>query len=361
MCPNKWRIRSRVEMAASGLVVLAVCVVAGGADDPGRIDPADDHVHHVEGWAWPGTDGGGAAHAEPLEIAAAGLRRAAGGLMAWYLRTPPADRVTWGGMTACAGLGVLVVLERLLALRRRRIIPRDFTARFLDRLHEGRLDCGQALDHCELNPSPAARVALAAVRRWGRPASDQERAVALAHRVESERLRRNVGTLRRIAGLAPLLGLLGSLFAVGRVLEAMPAAPSASPATDVATAMGGTATTSGAALGPALASALTPLCTGIVIATLALVAYDGLLIRIEKLAGALDRLGAETIDAIAMTAPLTSPISVVPPAPAVAALSRTEHAPESPHARHRGPHQSYARAEERRQSSPRASQEDGGF
>ena len=84
----------------------------------------------------------------------------------------------------------------------------------MDRLHDGKLDCGQALDHCELNPSPAARVALAAVRRWGRPAADLERAVALAHRVETDRLRRNVGTLRRIAVLTPLLGLLGTLFAL---------------------------------------------------------------------------------------------------------------------------------------------------
>ena len=119
-----------------------------------------------------------------------------------------------GGMIACSVLGVLVILERLLKLSARRIMPQAFTARFLDRLHEGKLDCGQALDLCELNPSPAADVALAAVRRWGRPAADLERAVALAHRVETDRLRRNIGTLRRIAVLAPLLGLLGTLFAL---------------------------------------------------------------------------------------------------------------------------------------------------
>ena len=198
-------------------------------------------------------------------------------------------------MTACAGLGLLVLLEALAVLRRRKIVPASFTARFLDRLHDGKLDCGQALDHCELNPSPAARVALAAVRRWGRPASDLERR-SLAHRVETERLRRNVGTLRRIAAPAPLLGLLGTLFALGRTLE-------------------GSADFS-SAWGPALAAALTPLSTGIVIATLALVAYDGLLTRIEKLAGDLDRLGAETIDAIALAAPISSPtIGIAPVGP----------------------------------------------
>jgi biopolymer transport protein ExbB len=229
-------------------------------------------------------------------------------------------------MLACCGLGVLVVLERLGNLRRRKIMPRAFMARFLDRLHDGKLDCGQALDLCELNPSPAANVALAAVRRWGRPAGDLERAVTLAHRVETDRLRRNVGTLRRIAALAPLLGLLGTLFALARALEAVPGQSSA--------------------WGPAVAPTLTPLSAGVVIATLALIAYDALLIRIEKFAGSLDRLGAETIDAIAVTAPASVP-----------AMALADGEPRMPHSRPgsvrsgpvpagRAPHQSYFRLDD---------------
>ena len=153
-------------------------------------------------------------------------------------------------------------------------------------------------------------MALAAVRRWGRPAADLERAVALAHRVESERLRRNVGTLRRIAVLTPLLGLLGTLFALGRALEGVPTV--APPGLNLTTSapVDTNFTGSSIAWGPLLAAALTPLSAGLIIATLALVAYDGLLTRIEKLAGSLDRLGAETIDAIALTAPISSPAIV---------------------------------------------------
>ena len=155
------------------------------------------------------------------------VRRMVRWLIDWYGRTPPPERVTWGGLVACGGLGLVVLMERMLRLRQRRVVPPAFTAKFVDHLHEGRLDCGQALDHCERNPSPAARVALAAVRRWGRPAGDLERAVAMAHRVETERLRRNVGTLRRVAALSALLGVLGTLFALGRALESIP--PSTRP------------------------------------------------------------------------------------------------------------------------------------
>jgi biopolymer transport protein ExbB len=234
-------------------------------------------------------------------------RRLALWLIDWYGRTPPPERVTWGGLVACGGLGLVVLMERTLRLRERRVVPPAFTARFVDHLHEGKLDCGQALDHCERNPSPAARVALAAVRRWGRPAGDLERAVAMAHRVETEGLRRNVGTLRRVAALSALLGVLGTLFALGRALESIPPTPMNGPASITAAPV---------AWGPALAAAITPLSTGIVIATLALVAYDGVLTRVEKLAGALDRLGAETIEAIAMSAP--APVTPI-------AMTRTPH------------------------------------
>jgi biopolymer transport protein ExbB len=223
----------------------------------------------------------------------------------WYMRTPAAERMSWVGLFALAGLGLAVLFERAVSLRRLKIIPADFTARFLDRLHEGKLDGGKALDYCEMNPSPAARVALAAVRRWGRPAVDLERAVILTHRGEAEHLRRNVGTLRRIAALAPLVGLLGSLLAAGRALAAIPVAGAAAASAPAAVI----AYSGSAAWGPAMAEALSPLIWGLTIATLALVAYDSLVIRIERFSGALDRLGAETIDAIAMaTQPADPPL-----------------------------------------------------
>ena len=225
----------------------------------------------------------------------------------WYRRTPPVDRVTWGGLGACGVLGLLVMAERSLVLRRRRVTPGGFLKRYRERLQDGRLDRGKALDLCELNPSPAARVALAAVRRWGRPVADIERAVALASKVETDLLRRNVGTLRRIAAMSPLLGLLGSLIAAGRALSVP-----------------------GAAWGPALGNSLIPLTSGVALAILALVAYDGLVGRVEKLANAIERLGAETVDAIAMSAS-SEPSPQSQPRPTD--LRRGMHGPI------RGPHQ----------------------
>ncbi len=258
-----------------------------------------------------GADAGAAAPANPtLDALLARGERAARQASDWYRRTPPVDRVTWGGLGACGVLGLMVMAERTMALRRRRVTPGGFLKRFRERLQEGKLDRGKALDLCELNPSPAARVALAAVKRWGRPVADLERAVALASRVETDRLRRNVGTLRRIAALAPLLGLLGSLIAAGRAV--------AEP---------------GAAWGPAMGNALLPLTAGVALAILALVAYDGLVGKIEKLAGAIDRLGAETVDAIALATPAEPAPHQHQPQVRPSEARRAMHGP------FRGPHQ----------------------
>jgi biopolymer transport protein ExbB len=151
-----------------------------------------------------------------------------------------------------------------------------------------------------------------------------------------------VGTLRRIAALTPLLGLLGTLFALGRVLEGVPATSVHAHGDNLAVAAA-----PDIGWGRALAATLVPLSAGIVIATISLVAYDGLLIRIEKLAGSLDRLGAETIDAIAMAAPVSMPT-----------LALASGEPRGPHLRpepgraesgisSRSPHQPYFRLDDR--------------
>ncbi|HEY2155715.1 MAG TPA: MotA/TolQ/ExbB proton channel family protein [Isosphaeraceae bacterium] len=235
--------------------------------------------------------------------------RAALQAIAWYEATPPAERIPTGGLVACGVLAVLTLLGRTIRLRHRRVIPPDFLKRFKDRMEDVRLDRGKVLDLCELNPSAASRVALASVKRWGRPTVDLERATTMAIRLESDGLRRNVGTLRRIAAMAPLLGLLGTLLAASRALN-----------------------TPGLAWAPAIASALGPLTAGVAMAILSLVAYDGLMGRVEKLVGDLEKLGAQTVDAISLA---------VPPEPARTMPSPAHsHAPD-PH--YRRPSQGYPR------------------
>jgi biopolymer transport protein ExbB len=207
-------------------------------------------------------------------------------LRKWYDQTPAPDRVAWAGMLACLVMTAWISLRKLWELRVGRVMPASYLERFQSRLTEGSLDRIKATDYCELNPSPASRIALAAIRRWGRPAGDLERVVAIEHQRELERLQRHIGTLRRIAGLAPLLGLLGTLAAMQRLASLVGPGSAAS------------------AWGSVIGQSLSPVIAGVTLAIVALVAYDAFTARLEALAGGLDRLGAEVVDAIVMAAPV---------------------------------------------------------
>ena len=204
----------------------------------------------------------------------------------WYRTTPPVERVTWSGLAICACGASLVSIERCSRLRQGKIVPRAYLQKFHSRLIAGRIDRAKSADYCELNPSPAARVVLGAIKRWGQSIAEMERGVSLAKQVEIVGLRRHIGTLWRIAALSPLIGLLGSLQLASRALA-----------------------TTGLAGSPALGASLAPLTAGVALAILCLVAYDGLSTRIEGLIAGLDRLGAEAVDAIsaAVVTPAANP------------------------------------------------------
>jgi biopolymer transport protein ExbB len=245
--------RRRLPSVRSTAVVSILLLVAGGAGAPAGFDASFQLVCRQ--------------FASYVDLA-----------LSWYRQTPAVGRISWGGLAVCAALGLWVLLERFVRLQRNRVLPARFVDRLLDRLGEGKLDRAKGFDLCAMNPSAAARVARAALERWGRSTADLERAVALASRVETGRLWRSVGTLRRIAVLAPLLGLLGTLSSFSLALaSAGPLLPS-----------------------PALGEALQPLIAGVALAVVALAAYDGLVARVEDLVHALDSLGAAIVDALAM-------------------------------------------------------------
>src|SRR5438309_3697654 len=79
----------------------------------------------------------GAAGTEPRASSINPLRRGVEQIVYrarhWYQSTAPMDRMIWGGLAACAGLGLGVVTERLTHLRRRRIFPPGFAERLLGR------------------------------------------------------------------------------------------------------------------------------------------------------------------------------------------------------------------------------------
>ncbi len=108
---------------------------------------------------------------------------------------------------------VAVAVERGLALRRSRVIPRQLVRELAEcSSPPNSFDPRKAFRICTLFPSPAASVFQAMLLRFGRPHGEIERAVAETMQRESERLYRNVRTLNLAAAVTPLMGLLGTVW-----------------------------------------------------------------------------------------------------------------------------------------------------
>lgn len=111
----------------------------------------------------------------------------------------------------CSIVLMVFVFERLVFLRRSRVIPRPFVRGVLEQLEQQQLDKDDAIALCDENGSPIAELFSSTLKKWGRPAVEVEQAVLDAgERVTSE-LRKYLRMFNAISNLTPLLGLLGTV------------------------------------------------------------------------------------------------------------------------------------------------------
>lgn len=111
------------------------------------------------------------------------------------------------GLTSVAGLGA--VLWRGWALRWNQVVPPPITAALAEYRQP---DDVKTLRHvCEQNPSPLGRLLLLAAnhRDWSK--ADNTDSLETAARQEIVRLERGLIVLEIIVGIAPLLGLVGTI------------------------------------------------------------------------------------------------------------------------------------------------------
>ena len=103
-------------------------------------------------------------------------------------------------------------VDRLVVLRRGRVIPKPFVQRFLRLIEDGELEQDEALEVCQENQSPIANIFAHAVRKWGKPSVEVEQAIIDGGERQVAELRRNLRVLSGIHTITPMLGLLGTVW-----------------------------------------------------------------------------------------------------------------------------------------------------
>lgn len=202
-------------------------------------------------------------------------------------------QMLWAGgplllpIVICSFVLMLVVFERALSLRRRRVLPRMFTERFLLQIGEGALDRSDALDRCLENGSHMANVFAAAVRKWGKPAVEVEQAVLDEGERAANELRRFLRVINGVATVCPLMGLLGTVWGMMEAFEAIAGS----------SAMGRPELLAGGIGGALLSTA-----AGLSVAIPALILYLWFVGRVDTLVMEIDRRGQDLVNLISAEA-----------------------------------------------------------
>ena len=118
-----------------------------------------------------------------------------GGVFAWVL----------AGMSV---VSVAFILERAWALRRARVMPPSLASMV------GSADASTLRGACQAQPSPLARLVTAILDHLGEPKDDNMASLQVQARREVLGLERGLVALEIIVGIAPLLGLVGTVYGI---------------------------------------------------------------------------------------------------------------------------------------------------
>jgi len=122
-----------------------------------------------------------------------------------------------GGFMIPIGLMSLLVValafERLITLRRRKILPPELTQELMDTAESiEHFHPTVAFEVCQDHPSPLARVVRSMLLRTGQPLADIERTAAETIQREADQYAAPIRWLNLAAAATPLMGLLGTVW-----------------------------------------------------------------------------------------------------------------------------------------------------
>jgi biopolymer transport protein ExbB len=167
-------------------------------------------------------------------------------------------------LALCSLIAMVVTIERLIALRRGRVMPRHIVD-VLESVQVGK-DLSVAIEMCRRNPGVLSDIIRAGLENAQRPWEEVRDAVLDAGRQETPTLERNLYWLQTVAQAAPLLGLLGTVFGMIQMF----AATSLAGLGDAKVLSGG------------ISQAMFTTAEGLTIGVPALVAYNYLVARSER-------------------------------------------------------------------------------
>ncbi|MCI2230381.1 MotA/TolQ/ExbB proton channel family protein [Polaribacter sp. MSW13] len=190
-----------------------------------------------------------------------------------------------GGQIIIALLFVLLTValyiyfERFFAIKAASKEDKNFMNQIKDYVSNGKLESANAL--CNSKNTPTARLIGKGISRIGKPLDDINTAIETAGKLEVYQLEKNVSVLATIAGVAPMIGFLGTV--IGMIV-AIHEIANAGGQIDIKM------------LSDGLYTAMTTTVAGLIVGIIAYVTYNHLVVRTDKVVYQMEAKSVEFLD-----------------------------------------------------------------
>lgn len=122
---------------------------------------------------------------------------------------------------------VYIIIERYMTLNRASMVDQHFMNSIRASVESGNLQAAKAL--CQSVDAPMARMVEKGLDRIGKPLDDINKAIENVGNLELLKLEKNLSTLASISGIAPMIGLLGTVIGLIIAFQDMTSATNITP------------------------------------------------------------------------------------------------------------------------------------
>ena len=187
-------------------------------------------------------------------------------------------------LAICSLVAVTLFMERMIVLRKHNIVPDSFFPGLKELIGGGRTNLDRAFEYCVKSEAPIGRVLKIGIEKWRkkRNAEDIEKSIEDAASREVSQMERSLRGFKIIAGISPLLGLLGTVYGMIRAFQTV--------------ALSSEAIGKAAKLAHGIYEAMVTTAAGLTIAIPALLVYYYLARRVDAFTDDIEAVCADFMD-----------------------------------------------------------------
>jgi len=188
----------------------------------------------------------------------------------WYIMIP---------LAILSVLAIYIFAERWMAISKAQKEDKDFMNRIKDYVSDGKLEAARSF--CQSSNTPIGRMLDKGIARVGKPMDDVSASIENVGKLEVYKLEKGLALLATVAGAAPMIGFLGTVIGMISTFHAMKISDAG---VEIAALSGG------------IMQAMITTVTGLIIGIIAYIAYNTLVVKVDKVVHRMEARSIEFID-----------------------------------------------------------------